>query len=265
MTFQPVIAGPGIVGWQFLQRTYDSQFEAFNRSPQLQRDDDYFLENISSVTTAEDLVADRRLLGIVLGAFGLQNDIDNRFFIRKILEDGTSDPDALANRLADERYKDFSETLRLGPGETPATLNPAKMQELIELNRTQSFEIAVGESDDTMRIALYAQREIGKIAREDSSDEAKWFKVMALPPLRQMFETALGLPQGFGQIDIDKQREVFEDRTRSFTGNAAVSQFTDPEALKRITELYLARAQVNTFNNSTSSAANALQLLQFSA
>lgn len=261
MMFQPVIAGAGIVGWQFLQRTYDTQFEAFNRSPQLQRDDEYFLENISSVKTAADLVSDRRLLGVVLGAFGLQDDIDNRYFIQKILEDGTSDPKALANKLADERYKDFSQAMRFGPGEAPNTSVASKMQELVEMNRRQAFEIAVGQSDETMRIALFAQREIQRIASEDSSEEAKWFTVMGLPPLRKMFETALGLPPGFGQIDIDKQREVFEDRTRTLTGDNTVSQFSNPEALGRITELYLARSQVDAFNTSTSSAANALQLL----
>lgn len=263
MTFQPIVAGPGLLGWQFLQRTYDSQFEAFNRSPQLQRDDDYFLENISEVKTAADLVKDRRLLRVVLGAFGLQEDINNRFFIQKILQDGTTDPDALANRLSDNRYRDFSEAMRFGPGEVPTTSNSEKMKELMSLNRTQSFEVAIGQTDDSMRIALYAQREIEKIAREDSSEETKWFNVMSLPPLRKMFETAFGLPNGFGQIDIDKQREIFAERTRSITGDKTVSQFDKPGALKRITELYLARAQIEAFNSSTSSGANALQLLQF--
>lgn len=262
MTFQPVVVGPGLVGWQFLQRTYDTQFEAFNKSPLLDRDSKYFTENIGEVITAKDLVADRRLLGIALGAFGLQDDLNNRYFIQRILEDGTEDEDALANKLADNRYKKFAEAFRFGPGEIPNTTIPFKMEEIVELNRIQAFEIAVGNVDETMRIAMYAERELGNLAADDIEEEARWFRVLGLPPLRKLFETALGLPPGFGQIEIEQQAEVFRERTRALTGEDTVAQFTDPEALEKLTRIYLARAQIAQFNTATSSASNALQLLQ---
>ena len=66
--FQPVLISSGLSGWQFLQSTYDRQIATFNQSTQIKRDTDYFAENISSVTTAEDLVSDRRLLTVALGA-----------------------------------------------------------------------------------------------------------------------------------------------------------------------------------------------------
>ncbi|MEM6565334.1 MAG: flagellar protein, partial [Pseudomonadota bacterium] len=66
--FTPVIPSTGLVGWRFLQRTYDTQFEAFSQSSQLTRATDYFAQNINGVSTAEDLVSDRRLLEVALGA-----------------------------------------------------------------------------------------------------------------------------------------------------------------------------------------------------
>ncbi len=54
--FLPIVPDTGLAGWRFLQRTYDSQFEAFNRSVVQQRDVDYFQEKIGAVTSAEDLV-----------------------------------------------------------------------------------------------------------------------------------------------------------------------------------------------------------------
>ena len=86
MSYQPVIPSAGLAGWNFLQRTYDAQFKAFNASAQLQRDTDYFREKVGEIQSAEDLVKDRRLLSVALGAFGLQDDIDNRYFIQKILQ-----------------------------------------------------------------------------------------------------------------------------------------------------------------------------------
>ena len=262
MSFQPVIPGAGLAGWRFLQRTYDAQFQAFNGAPRLQRDAEYFSANIRDIGSAEDLVKDRRLLGVALSAFGLQSDIDNRYFIQRILGDGTRSDDALANRLSDERYKKLSAAFGFGPGETVATADSAKMGDIVTQHLQQSFEVSVGEQDDTMRIALYAQRELADLARRDASEETKWYTLMGLPPLRSMFETALGLPKAFGQIDIDQQLEVFRDKTRAITGTATVSQFADPEAIDRITTLYLARSQISSFSASTSSGANALTLLR---
>ena len=41
---------------------------------------------------------------VALGAFGLQDDLPNRFFIQKVLEGGTLSTDSLANKLSDPRY-----------------------------------------------------------------------------------------------------------------------------------------------------------------
>ena len=116
--FQPVIPTSGLAGWNFLQRTYDTQIQTFSESPLQSRSVDYFRENIGEVASASDLVSDRRLLEVALGAFGLQDDIDNRYFVQKMLEEGTSSPDALANRFSDRRYSDFAEAFGFGPGET---------------------------------------------------------------------------------------------------------------------------------------------------
>ena len=49
-------------------------FDTFTKSIELKRDTEYFQEKISSITSAEELVSDRRLLTVALGAFGLQDD-----------------------------------------------------------------------------------------------------------------------------------------------------------------------------------------------
>jgi Protein of unknown function (DUF1217) len=263
MNFQPVIPGSGLAGWRFLQRTYDQQFEAFSKSSQLKRDSNYFSERISSITSAEDLVADRRLLGVALGAFGLQDDINNRYFIQKILQDGVSREDTLANRLADVRYRKLSEAFGFGPGETLETGNTTRMAEILQQNKIQSFEVSVGEQDEAMRIALFAQRELESLASDSLSNDAKWFSLMSLPPLRTMFETALGLPAAFGQIDIDKQLQVFQDKTGTLMGNSSIDQFSDPEIRKKFTDLFLARSQIANIGLGNSPGENALVLLRF--
>ncbi|AEI96256.1 MULTISPECIES: DUF1217 domain-containing protein [Roseobacter] len=260
--FTPIIPSTGLTGWRFLQRTYDSQFAAFNQSSQLARAAEYFEEKISSVTTAEELVADRRLREVALGAFGLQDDIDNRFFIKKVLEEGTTNEDSLANRFSDSRYKDFSAAFGLGPGEQLKLQDTGFAQDIIAKYRANSFEIATGSQDDSMRVALFAQREIPALATDDTSNDAKWFGIMGQPPLRAVFEKALNLPSSFGQIDIDQQLVVFKERSRAVFGTDEVSQFAGDEAVQDLVTKYIVRSQLDSFNANTSSASIALTLLQ---
>lgn len=260
--FTPLVPSNGLAGWRFLQRTYDSQFAAFNQSSQLTRAADYFEEKISSITSAEELVADRRLREVALGAFGLQDDIDNRFFIKKILEEGTTNDDSLANRFSDNRYRDFSAAFGLGPGEQVKVQDTGFAQDIIARYQANSFEIATGNQDDSMRIALFAQREIPTFATQDTSNDAKWFGIMGQPPLRAVFEKALNLPSSFGQIDIDQQLVVFKDRSRAVFGTDEVSQFAGDEAVQDLITKYIVRSQLDSFNAATSSASIALTLLQ---
>ena len=209
---QPVVIGSGLVGWQFMQSTYDRQIESFSKSPELQRDIDYFKENIGKVFTAEALVSDRQMLRVALGAFGLEEDLNNRYFIQKMLEEGTTAEDALANRFTDTRYKELSEAFGFGPTEIPQTFKAGFAEDIASKFLANSFEVATGAQDETMRVALYGQRKLAEVVGVEGTQAQKWFSIMGQPPLREIFQTAFNLPASFGQVDIDQQLGVFEER-----------------------------------------------------
>lgn len=261
MTFQPVIPNSGLVGWAFLNRTLDTQTAAFDASSTIKRDTDYFATKIGQIDTAEQLVNDRRLLGVALGAFGLQDDIDNKYFVRRMLEDGTLKADALANRMADDRYMQLTKAFGFGDFDVPRTKLSYFSDEILTQYRDRSFEVAVGEQDENLRLALNAKRELSAIAGESDSDDTKWFRIMGNSPLRQVFETALGLPASFGQLDLDQQLGVFREKTNQQFGEGEISQFTKPEAVDKIIKLFLVRAQLAE-TASASNGAIALTLLQ---
>lgn len=260
--YQPVLVSTGIVGWQFLQRTYDRQLETFSQSAQVRRETDHFAERISEIRTAEELVSDRELLKVALGAFGLEADLDNRYFIQKMLSEGTTAEDSIANRFADDRYREFSEAFGFGPGEIPRNLFPNFADEIITKYTASSFEVATGEQDDSMRTALYAQRVLGDVVGVESSADEKWFTIMSQPPLRSLFETALNLPSEFGQIDIDQQLDVFKDRASRQFGSDDPADFADPEFMDDLITTYVARAQLEGVVAGQSSGNIALTLLQ---
>jgi len=263
MSYQPIIPSNGIVGWNFLQATYDKQFETFTQDAVLQRETDYFVENIGNVKSAEDLMADRRLLQVALDAFGLGEDMYKKAYIEKILTDGTAADDALANVLGDDRYVQLSDAFGFGPGDTVKTGSPQDMADLIYTNKVQAFEEAVGEQEASMRVALYGQRELINLADDGSSVDTQWFNVMGQSALREMFEVALGLPDSLSQIDLDQQLETFKSKSESVFGTDDISDFADPELMDKLVITYLAREQLVGFNASQSSASTALMLLQY--
>ncbi|MBL3563437.1 DUF1217 domain-containing protein [Rhodovulum sulfidophilum] len=425
MSFQPVLPLTGYAGWRFLERTMERQQEAFNKSPATQKELDYFADNIGKVKSADELVSDYRLLKVALGAFGLQDEISNKYFIKKVLTDGVEDKGALANKLADKSYyklaeafrfvssgvaaatveKDFANELSLkiegagylavttptgevaytrnvglkraedghivtaegytvasiadtsllrgsddegdtnnekivfsgitipdlaqsisvndkgqvygyfedgGQGlllgrlalssfaddESLAVLGADQMdkgadakpvdretayfvateesgepisgrplqdgfggfvrgeaveaQEVFDTEMiaaaflTRSFEVAVGEQDDSMRLALNIDRELAMLTADNMSEDAKWFSIMGSEPMRAVFDTAFGLPSSFASLDLDRQLDVYKTKARAMFGETSVVQFADDAIRDELIKLYMIRSEANT-------------------
>jgi len=261
MSFQPVIPMSGYAGWRFLQRTMDTQKMAFVESAPIKRAEDYFREKIGAVRTAEDLVSDRRLLEVALGAFGLDDDINNRFFIRKILEDGTLKPEALANKLADKRYAAFSRAFGFADlgGLTGIS---GFADKIIAKYEDRQFERAVGEQNDQMRLALNLQSGIKTVLEQANGETARWFSIMGDAPLRSVFQTALGFGTGFASIDLDQQLTGFRERSQAVFGTADPAEFADPSLQEKVIRLFMIRAEAANVA-STSAGSIALSLLRF--
>lgn len=261
MNFQPLLPATGIAGWNFLQATYDKQFDVFKNDSVLKRETDYFMENIGSVKTAEDLISNPRLLNVALGAFGLEEDSYKKAFLERIFQEGTEADDALANRMGDDRYVKLSEAFGFGPGQSLKTGDTKAMYDLVFTNQVQSFEAAVGEQDNAMRVAMFGEREVLNLAEDGSSVNTKWFNVMGQPALRELFETALGLPSSLAQIDLDQQLDVFKDKTQRMFGSEDLAVFSDPEKMEKLINTYLVRSEIADFQASVSSGTTALMLL----
>ncbi len=261
MSYTPVVPLSGYAGWTFLNRTIEKQQAAFVASADIQRNEDYFREKIGSIRTPEELVSDRRLLSVALGAFGLDDDIDNKYFIRKVLEEGTLDTDSLANKLADKTYLEFSKAFGFGDYSTPRTVLSDFADEILGRYETLQFERAVGDADETMRLALTVQRELPELAAKETSESTKWYTIIGSTTLSEAFRTALGLPSSVGALDVDQQVGVYQRKAEQVFGSSDPAQFTDADTLDKLVKTYLLRSQL-TDTSSVSSGSAALQLLQ---
>jgi hypothetical protein len=261
VTYSPVLPLSGYAGWALLNRTKTVQTAAFNKSPEIVRDTDYFKANISKVKTADALVNDRRLLRVALGAFGLDDDINNKAFIKKILTDGTLTDKALANRLTDKRYLEMAKAFGFDLG-TPSTQISTFGTQIVTAFKDRQFEKAVGEQDDNLRLAMNATREVAALAGKTSSESTKWFTIMGNSPLAAVVQKALGIPSKVASLDVDQQLSIYQAKAQAIFGSSSVSQFSDPAQMDKLVKRFLTRAQADEIMAQTSSSSIALTLLQ---
>lgn len=226
MTFQALLPAGGLAGWSYLKKTTDAQITRLAASAEIRRDEAYFRERIGKVDTAEALVSDRRLLKVALGAYGLEADLPNRYFIRKVLEEGTLKTDALAAKLADKTYAALSAQFGFGDYSAPRTRLSDFPDKIVDKYRRIQFEEAVGDQDQALRLALTADRKLQDLAAKSSSEKTKWYSILGDAALREVFETAFGLPKTFGTLDLDQQLSTMQAKAESVLG------FSDPASFR---------------------------------
>ena len=254
MAFAPLLPIGGVAGWSLLQRIEEQQRQTFAKSPEITRATTHFEVAINTAVTAEDLVNDRRLLQVALGAFGLEDELDKRAFIQKVLESDPLDSKSFANRLVDPRYGEMANAFGYGSVLGPRVADVGFAGEITSAYKERQFEVAVGDADSDLRLALNARRELAKhaaTAEASGRDGSAWFEALGDRPLRSVIEKAYGLPTAFGQIDLDQQRDTL--RT------------SDPENVETMIRRFLARSAAEQGASGYVRGQGAITLLQAGA
>ena len=132
---------------------------------------------------------------------------------------------------------------------------------IIDQYRERQFEVAVGDQDEDLRLVLSLEREIATLAGRDLSENGAWFTIMGTPPLRRVFEAALGLPPQTGAIDVDKQLDIFRDKSIKYFGVADPRAFADPDLQEGLTRRFLLQADLQSAAQGSVRGSVALTLL----
>lgn len=95
------------MSYQLLTRDMTQSMARVQQQPVVQRETQYYLENIGKVTSIEEFVNDPRLFNYAMKAHGLEDMTYAKAFMIKALKEGIADPDSFANSLNDKRYAEF--------------------------------------------------------------------------------------------------------------------------------------------------------------
>jgi hypothetical protein len=204
--------------YQLIARDLQKSLTRTASDPLIERETKYYLENIKNVKSIDDFLGNHRLYAYAMKANGLEDMTYAKAFMRKILTEGIESSDSFANRLADNRYKDFAATFNFARyGELATTFNGAQ-QDTVNKYLRQSLEEIAGQDDPGVRLALYFERKAASIKGP--------FDILADPALLEVVQTALGIPKEAAQGNIDSQAAMITKRLD-------IASLKEPEGLQR--------------------------------
>ncbi|WP_187429571.1 hypothetical protein ROLI_040390 [Roseobacter fucihabitans] len=217
------------------------------------------VENDNLLDTPEQVLDAEALLQASRDLYGIPSTLSSKQVVERVLTSDPEDPNSAVNVLTAEPYSALFNLFNFKEPVTTRTYPEGFVEQVTRNYLDRQFEIQVGERDPAMRVALSLERELTQLAEGGSSNDSKWFSIMASPPLRQAFEGALRLPSSFGSIDVDQQLSILKDRSETFFGTNEVDQFLEPDRLDNLRQTYLLSSSAQGFE--TASSANIASLI----
>ena len=207
------------VSYKLISQNLDRSLATTAAEPSVALETKYYLDHIGSVKSIDDLLKDQRLFTYAMTAFGLQDMSDARGLMRKILTDGVADPQALANRLSDQRFIDFAKTFNFAANGTDTTASTTAQQGVTDRYVRETLETEAGQDNDGVRLALYFQREAPSVTSA--------YDLLADPALWQVVKTTFGFPDAMANAPIEAQAAAVDAQLN-------VADLSDPTKLARL-------------------------------
>lgn len=216
-------------------------------------------ERDGAVPTVQDFFRDPMLLIATLNVFDIPQGLEETKFTNRILTSDPNDPTSLVNVFPDQRFTVLANAFNFQTPSTERVYPPGFVEQITQNYLDQQFEIGVGNVDQSMRIAIALEGDLTDVVALGSSNDTRWFSIMSSNVLREVFETALGMPDSFGTINIDKQLTEFEKRSTAIFGTSEVADFIAPDKLDELRDRYLSQSSLQgTFGSGPTNPAIAL-------
>jgi len=216
--------------YSLINRDLDRALERKAAEKTHAREIEYFKNNIRSVETVDQFLDDSRLYGFAMRAFGLDDMIFAKGYMRKVLEEGVTSRDSFANKLLDDRFKEFAAAFDFEGYGTAATQRAAATSEAVARYTRLQLEVEAGAENEGVRLALYFDRKVPEI---DS-----YYDILADKALTEFFRTAMALPEAMSSIDIDQQVKLLE---KTFD----LAALKDPEEVRNLTRRFTVMHDMN--------------------
>ncbi len=215
--------------------------ELFQKNKANQKNIESIGEGLQKIESVDDFIKDRRLFETVLTAYGLEDEINKIGLIKRVLTDDQSDPKALVNVIADDRYRELAVELQLGTGvaiaKAPSTIK-----------KIEDRFIKVGVQKELNEIAPGIRQAIVFKETAEKGIIKNAYDLIANPISKEVVFGAMGLPDSLNAANADALAKTFAKRVD-------VERLDDPKYLDTLIKQYLVSADLdnNGFQVSSSS------------
>ncbi|MBD9493096.1 MULTISPECIES: DUF1217 domain-containing protein [unclassified Ensifer] len=225
-----------------ITRDMRSSLNRIAQQPQIAREAEYYKENIGSVKTVEEFLNDYRLYSYAMKAHGLEDMTYAKAFMRKVLESDLSDESSFANRLTDERYRNFAQAFSFSSSKPVAQTN-AQQDALIGL-----YNERIASLDTAMRGEMaYFGAAMDLVTDVD--------KFLGNERLRSFAFTVFDIdPKTFNYTEV---RDALTSDPAALTASRTAAVTRREEALKLQTDLQTRLKSLGEINRLTSELAEA--------
>ncbi|MBT9368854.1 DUF1217 domain-containing protein [Rhizobium sp. CSW-27] len=108
------------LSYDLVSRDLQASLKRVSKQTDVSREAEYYKANIAKVTSVDEFLDDYRLYSYAMKAYGLEDMTYAKAFMRKVLESDLSDEDSFANKLTDDRYRDFATAFNFSSEEKTA-------------------------------------------------------------------------------------------------------------------------------------------------
>ncbi|TPL00833.1 MULTISPECIES: DUF1217 domain-containing protein [unclassified Mesorhizobium] len=131
--------------YQLIVKDITKSIARIEQQPTVDRDTQYYLDNITNVKSIDDFVNNDRLFKYAMKAYGLEDMDYAKAFMVKALKEGVSDPDSFANKLTDKRYAQFVSAFNFAANGADTTVYN-KAQQLVTKNYALQVQIGASQT-----------------------------------------------------------------------------------------------------------------------
>jgi hypothetical protein len=209
----------------------------------------YFREQMATITTASEFLADDRLVSFALEAKGLDPDDVTSDELEKMFSSDLDDEDSYVNKLDDNRFGElvgsfnFDQDGNISADPTGTVQQRGDVLETIDSYVRLTLEDDQGDSNTGVRLALYFERKAPEISNA--------YDILGDSALFEFFTTTFNLSSYVSNMDVDKQAEMISNFID-------IKDLSDPEKvddlIKRFTAMY-------DMANGTGTTSTALSIL----
>lgn len=136
------------LSYNLVTRDMKSSLQRVAADPNVSRDAKYYEENIGKVTSVKEFMDDYRLYSYAMKAHGLEDMTYAKAFMQKVLESDLSDENSYANKLTDDRYRNFAAAFNFTP-DTADVQSDAQEEDTIGLYKQSLADEATSVADET--------------------------------------------------------------------------------------------------------------------